>query len=111
MPTLLHSLAREPRLWVEPVAVFLVTLGIAYLIRRIFFGALGSWIRRTPSRAGQALYDALRGPTHIWNLILAMHFAIQSSALPQQATAKAPEILQVLFIASLTLMFMRIAGE
>ncbi len=111
MPVLIHSLAREPRLWVQPAAVFLITLAIAYIIRRIFFGALRSWLRRAPSRAGQALHDALRGPTHIWNVILALHFAIQSSALPRHVTEKAPEVLQVLFIASLTLMFMRIAGE
>jgi small-conductance mechanosensitive channel len=111
MLTLLHSLARQPRLWVQPAAVFLITLAIAYLIRRIFFRALRSWIGRKPSRAGQGLFDALRGPTHIWNFILAAHFAIQSSALPHSVTAKAPEVLQVLFIASLTMMFMRVAGE
>jgi small-conductance mechanosensitive channel len=111
MPTLLHQLAVEPHLWIEPAAVFLATLAIAYAVRRIFFSALRSWIRRTNSRAGQALQDALRGPTHIWNLILAVHFAIQSSALPFHFTDKAPEVLQVLFIASLTLMFMRIAGD
>ncbi len=111
MLTLFHSLAHTPRLWVEPAAVFLVTLAITYAVRKVFLGALRSWIRRTPSRAGQGLYDALRGPTHIWNLILAVHFAILSSALPHSVTEKAPEVLQVLFIASLTLMFMRIAGE
>jgi small-conductance mechanosensitive channel len=111
MPALLQSLARQPRLWIQPAAVFLITLGIAYLIRKIFFRALRSRIGRKPSRAGQTLYNALHGPTHIWNFILAVHFAIQSSALPHSVTDKAPEVLQVLFIASLTLMFMRIAGE
>jgi small-conductance mechanosensitive channel len=111
MPTLFHPLAIHPRLWIEPAAVFLATLAIAYAVRRIFFGALRSWIRRTNSRAGQALRDALRGPSHIWNLILALHFAIQSSALPFHFTERAPEVLQVLFIVSLTLMFMRIAGD
>src|SRR5580658_3244151 len=111
MSTLLHSLSSQPRLWVEPAAVFLITLGVAYLIRKIFFSALRSWIGKSPSRAGHTLNEALRGPTHIWNLILAVHFAIQSSSLPHSVTAKAPEVLQVLFIASLTLMFTGIAGE
>src|ERR1700721_1650627 len=102
MPTVLHSLAAEPHLWIEPVAVFLATLAIAYTIRRILFGALRSWIRRTPSRAAQAVHDALRGPTHIWNLILALHFAIQSSALPADFPGKATGGLQVFFIPSLT---------
>jgi len=111
MPTLFHSLSSQPRLWVQPATVFLITLAIAYLIRKIFFSALRSWIGKTPSRAGQTLNDALRGPTHIWNLILAMHFAIQSSTLPHTVTEKAPEVFKILFIASLTLMFMRLAGE
>jgi small-conductance mechanosensitive channel len=111
MPTLYHSLYSHPGLWVQPGIVFLVTLAVTYIIRNIFFRALRSWIGKAPSRAGKALNDALRGPTHIWNLILAMHFAIQSSELPPHVTAKAPEILQILFIASLTLMFMRIAGQ
>jgi small-conductance mechanosensitive channel len=111
MHDFLQSLARHPALWIQPAVVFLATLGIAYLIRRIFFRALRSWSQRSPTRAVQALQDSLRGPTHIWNVILAVHFAIQSSALPPRFTEKAPEILQVLFIASLTLMCMRIVGD
>lgn len=111
MHQILQSLERHPALWIEPVAVFLVTLGVTYLIRRIFFGALRSWNRRTPTRAFPALQDALRGPTHIWSFILAIHLAIQSSALPPRLTQHAPEVLQVLFIASLTILCMRLAGE
>ena len=111
MHELLYSLERYPALWIQPAVVFLVTLGIAYLIRRIFFGALHRWSARSSTRAVTALQDALRGPTHIWNFILAIHFAIQSSSLPHRFTERAPEVLQVLFIASLTLMFMRVAGD
>ena len=111
MHELLYSLERHPALWIQPAAVFLVTLGIAYLIRRIFFGALHRWSARSSTRAVAGLQDALRGPTHIWNFILAIHFAIQSSSLPHRFTERAPEVLQVLFIASLTMMFMRIAGD
>jgi len=111
MQALFHSLSRQPHLWIQPAAVFLITLAIVYIVRKLFFRALHAWISRVPSRAGQTLNEALRGPTHIWNFILAVHFAIQSSELPHNVTGKAPEILQVLFIASLTLMFMRIAGE
>src|SRR5215469_3524056 len=106
MRDLLYSLEGHPALWIQPAIVFLITLGAAYVVRRIFFGALGRWSRHSTTRAVAALQDALRGPTHIWNFILAIHFAIQSSALPPKATAIAPEVLQVLFIASFTLMFM-----
>lgn len=111
MRDILYSLERHPALWIQPAVVFLITLGAAYLVRRIFFGALRRWSRHSATRAVTALQDALRGPTHIWNFILAIHFAIQSSALPHRFTERAPEVLQILFIASLTLMFMRIAGD
>lgn len=111
MHEILESFRRHPSEWVQPVVVFLVTLGVTYLIRGIFFRALRSWQRRSPTRAVQTLYDSLRGPTHIWNFILAAHFAIQSSDLPHRFTERAPEVLQVLFIASLTIMCMRLAGD
>jgi small-conductance mechanosensitive channel len=111
MRELLQSLERHPALWIQPLIVFFITLGITYLVRRIFFGALNKWHARSPSRAVTVLRDALVGPSRIWSFILAIHFAIQSSDLPHRVTDRTPEILQVLFIASLTLMFMRIAGE
>jgi small-conductance mechanosensitive channel len=111
MHEILRSLERHPADWIQPAVVFLITLGITYLIRRIFFGALHSWGDRSPTRAVGVLRDALRGPTHIWNFILAVHFAIQSSDLPHRFTERAPEVLQVLFIASLTLLCMRVAGD
>ncbi len=111
MNALLHSLELHPARWLQPVIVFLVTLGVAWLIRRFFFGALRRWHERSPTRAAGALRAALLGPTRIWCLILALHFAIQSSPLPPRFTARAPEVLQVLFIVSMTLMFMRLAGD
>jgi small-conductance mechanosensitive channel len=111
MQEILQSLERHPQIWIQPTVVFLLTLGITYLIRRIFLGGLRRWSERSSPRAIAILHDALRGPTQIWNFILAVHFAIQSSDLPTRVEERAPEVLQVLFIASLTLMFMRIAGE
>lgn len=111
MHDFLVSLERHPALWIQPVIVFLITLGVTWLVRRIFFGALRKWHARSPSRAAAVLLDALVAPSRIWSFILAIHFAIQSSALPARFTDRAPEVLQVLFIASLTMMFMRFAGE
>jgi small-conductance mechanosensitive channel len=111
MSDILHSLAQHPALWIQPLLVFLITFGAAFLVRRLFLGGLESWSRRAQTRTVAAVREALRGPTHIWCLILAIHFAIQSSDLPARFTERAPEVLQVLFITSLTLMCMRIAGE
>jgi small-conductance mechanosensitive channel len=47
----------------------------------------------------------------IWVVILGVHLAIQTSRLPARALALAPQALAALFILSLTLMTMRIAGD
>ena len=100
-----------PALWIQPAAVFLVTLGVAYLIRAHLLRRAAIVERALLHSRGTSAPRRLRGPTHIWNFILAIHFAIQSSSLPHRFTERSPEVLQVLFIASLTLMFMRVAGD
>ncbi|HEX3879621.1 MAG TPA: mechanosensitive ion channel family protein [Bryobacteraceae bacterium] len=111
MNEILESLHRHPEIWIKPVVAFLITLAIAYVVRRIFLGGLHRWAERSGARALAVLHDTLRRPTQIWIFILAVHFAIQSSDLPGAVTRHAPEVLQVLFIVSLTVMFMRMAGD
>ncbi|MGO9011929.1 MAG: mechanosensitive ion channel family protein [Bryobacteraceae bacterium] len=108
----LHALAHQPRLFIEPGIVLVVSFAIAYLVRGLILRGLHVWVARTGSRPGHVLSTALSGPTTIWALILAVHLAIQSSQLPRIVTDKyAPKILVALWIASFTLMAMRIAGD
>ncbi|MGB9455035.1 MAG: mechanosensitive ion channel family protein [Bryobacteraceae bacterium] len=108
----LRALAHEPRLLIEPGIVFVVSFAIAYLVRSLILHGLRAWVARTGSRPGHVLWTALSGPTTIWALILAVHLAIQSSQLPRIVTDKyAPKILIALWIASFTLMAIRIAGD
>ncbi len=105
-------LAHNPRQLIEPAVVLVATFAIAYLVRSLLLRGLRAWVARTGSRPGHILYTALSGPTTIWALILAVHLAIQSSPLPPVVTGKyAPRILIALWIASFTLMAMRIAGD
>ena len=103
--------ANHPEELLTPLVVFAVTLAAGYLVRRFLLTALDSFSKRTDSRPARILAQALRGPILIWVLILAVHVAIQSSALPAQVTRWAPQVLQLLFIFSLTLMCMRVAGD
>jgi small-conductance mechanosensitive channel len=73
--------------------------------------ALRAWTASANSRAGLVLYEALRGPTLIWALILAVHLAFQGSDLPKRFTDPVSNGLLVLWIVSLTLMSMRVAGN
>jgi len=106
-----QALLNDPLKLVIPLAVFVLTSAIGYALRRILLGALRSWHTRTGSRPGHILTDALRRPMLIWIFILALHLAIQTSQLPARALRLAPQALAALFILSLTLMSMRIAGD
>src|ERR1019366_9653939 len=84
---------------------------IGWVVRRFILKALRAWTSRTESRAGLVLAEALSGPILIWAAILALHVALQSSDLPGKFTDWGAKTLFVLWIASLTLMSMRIARD
>ena len=98
----------NPMQFVQPLAIFAATFGIGWLVRKLAFRAARAWIARSGSRAGMITEEALRGPSWIWLLILSIHIAIQSSALSHPWVEAAPTILVDLWVASLTLMCMRI---
>jgi small-conductance mechanosensitive channel len=102
---------RHPEQLITPVAVFVLVVAIGYLCRRILLRALTAWYSKSGSRTGRILADSLHGPIVIWILILAVHLAFQSSELPARFTQWSVEPLRVLFVLSLTLMCMRIAGD
>jgi small-conductance mechanosensitive channel len=102
---------KHPEALVTPLAVFAIALAVGYLCRSLLLKALAAWSAKTDSRAGRILTDALRGPLVIWILILAVHLSFQSSELPSRFTQWTVEPLRVLFVLSLTLMSMRIAGD
>jgi small-conductance mechanosensitive channel len=105
-------LTQRPSLLISPSVVFVLTLGVAWLIRRVLLRSLRAWTKRTGSRPGRILADALRGPTIIWMFILAGHLAIQSSELPSRVVnVWSPNLSMALWAISLTLMFMRFAGD
>jgi small-conductance mechanosensitive channel len=104
-------LRNHPKELILPLAVFTVVMALGYLARRLLLRALAAWTVKTQSRTGQILADSLRGPILIWIVILAVHLALQSSALPARFTNWSADPLRVLFILSLTLMGMRFAGE
>ncbi|HEY7391620.1 MAG TPA: mechanosensitive ion channel family protein [Bryobacteraceae bacterium] len=102
---------KHPDALLTPLAVFAVVVAVGYVCRRLILKALAAWCKRTNSRIGRILTDALRAPLVIWILILAVHFSIQSSALPSRFTQWTLEPLRVLFVLSLTFMCMRFAGD
>ncbi|MGA3019246.1 MAG: mechanosensitive ion channel family protein [Bryobacteraceae bacterium] len=111
MQNLRRLLEKNPMEVVWPVVIFAVTFAVGWLIRAVVLRALRAWAARSKSRAGSVLSSALRGPMLIWCVILGVHIALQSSSLPTKYTGWSARGLLALWIISLTLMFMRVAGE
>jgi len=107
-----RMLFQRPQLLLEPSLVFVITLALGWLVRHLCLRALAAFARRTKSRAAQILVEVLRPAATFWVLILALHLAIQSSALPRVVTEVwGPHILSALWIASFTFMLMRAASN
>ena len=81
----IRRLLMNPWVLVLPTIIFVTTVAVGWLIRSVAMRALRAWISRTSSRAGLILTEALRGPSIIWIVILAVHLAVQSSDLPPTA--------------------------
>jgi small-conductance mechanosensitive channel len=111
MEPIRRLLVRDPMLIVWPLVTFAIAIGIGLLVRKLMFRALRAWTDRTQNRPALILADALRGSTLIWVLIASLHLAIQTSELPARVTAPSPKILSVLWIISLTVMGVRLAGN
>ena len=106
-----HLIAKDPMEVILPLGILAATLLACLVARRIVLGALKAWTARTGNRVGTLQYEALRGPTLIWALILAVHLAFQGSDLPVKFTNAVASVLLVLWVVSLTMMSMRIAGN
>jgi len=111
MHYLWQRIEKNPAELVWPVVVFAVTLALGGLVRWLILKALRSWSARSQSRGGVVLTSVLAGPMLIWVVILGVHLAIQASDLPAKYAGKGAEILYVLWMASVTLMLMRLAGN
>jgi len=104
-------LTENPAELVWPIVIFAVVFAAGWLVRRLVLKALRAWTSRGQSRAGLVLTEALEGPALIWTVILGAHIAIQSSDLPARLADRGAEILYVLWMASVTMMLMRLAGN
>lgn len=108
---LIRTLEHRPELVVWPTAVFLLTLAVCWVARRLMLRGLAAWTARSQSRAGEIVSEALSGPTVIWMLILATHLAIQISALPGVISVWIKPMLLALVVISFTMMAGRVAGQ
>jgi small-conductance mechanosensitive channel len=106
-----RRLAENPAELAWPILVFVLTVAVGWLVRRLILKALRTWTARSQNHAGLVLTRVLAGPMLIWAVILGVHLAVQVSDLPKGFATYAAEILYVLWMASVVLMSMRLAGS
>ncbi len=111
MQALRRMLIEHPMSLVWPVVIFCIILGVGWLVRSFVMRGLRAFSSRTQSRPALILIEALHGPMLIWTVILGVHLAVESADLPARFTAWSAKTLLVLWIISLTVMGMRLAGN
>jgi len=96
----------------------LIAAGIAagvfasgWLVRSILFRLIRRWTRDSKSHVEAFLLDSLRVPILIWFLMLGLDLAVRTSEVPEKVADRIEVVLAVLWIASLTLMISRLAGN
>lgn len=107
----LWELIREWQALVTPAAVFLLVLAGGLVGRRLLFRALHRWAESTTSRLDDVVVKSLQTPFLLWVMILGLHLAAQSSALPSRIADLVSQALLVLWIVSLTLVAARMASD
>lgn len=111
MTQIWNSLSRH---WLElltPFAVFLAVLALGSFARRIAFRVLNKWAAKSKARFDDLLVEALHGPFMLWIMILGLHLAVLSSPLPPRVIDLADKTLLILWIVSLTLVAVKLAGS
>jgi small-conductance mechanosensitive channel len=102
---------RQWPLFVTPLAVFCIVMITGWFIRLHLFRLLGRWAGASKARFDDILVAALRGPFMLWVMILALHLATQSSQLPVRYASVLAKVLLSLWIISLTVVGLRMAGS
>jgi small-conductance mechanosensitive channel len=111
MHLLERMIKQDPAELIWPVVIFVLITGLGWVLRRLILKALSSWSARSQGHAGAVLVRVLSGPMLIWAAILGAHLAIQASDLPAPYASRGAEILFILWMASVTLMCMRLSGN
>lgn len=104
-------LATHWQQWLPPLIVLLVTLAVGWLVKRFLFRAMERRAATTMTQLDDILIRTLSGPFMIWMLILGVHLGVQSSQFPQPVLHLSARILLILWVISLTIAGVRLAGD
>lgn len=99
--------------WLLPLLVFTATAGVLVVLRHLAERFLRSLVQRpvqsTGARFAEIVLASMRQPSLLWIGLLALYLAVSLATLPPSVVATAHTIIQVLLIASATLVCSQIA--
>ncbi len=94
-----------------PALLLVATVVAGLVVRKLLFRAARGWAKSVNSNLDVIVQETLGGPLILWAVILGVHLALQNSELPRQYLKYVPQVLEVLWILSLTIAMGRLAGN
>lgn len=94
---------------IMPFSVFLATLTLGFIFRKILFSRLLHWASKTKSQLDDIVISAVKGPFIIWCIMLGIYFALKTTHLSSDIVIMAGKVLLVLWITSITIVLSHIA--
>lgn len=92
-------------------AVFLGVSVALLIVRKIAFGYLARWARKTDTTADDILLEAIKSPTVYWSLAVGLYIALDTSGFPKKYVAYGLNALYILIILSVTLAVANISSN
>ncbi|MBI5468628.1 MAG: mechanosensitive ion channel family protein [Deltaproteobacteria bacterium] len=92
-------------------AVFIGVSIALLIVRRIAFGYLARWARKTDTTADDILLEAIKSPTVYWSLAVGLYIALDTSGFPEKYVAYGLNALYILIILSVTLAVANISSN
>lgn len=94
-----------------PVVVFLVTLILGQILRKIIFGRLERFAEKSKTKIDDVIITSIRGPFMIWFIMLGTYFALELSKAPENLVDVIDKFLLVLGILSVTFVLANLASR
>ena len=94
-----------------PLGIFIVTLLVGILMRRILFNRLSQWAKSTATQADDIVISVVRGPFLIWCAMFGLYLALQFMSLSPDALRISNKLLLVLGIISVTLVLSSLSAQ
>jgi small-conductance mechanosensitive channel len=97
--------------YLVPVVIFIATLAIGFVVRKILFIRLGRWAQKSTTQLDDIIISATKGPSIIWLMMLGIYLGAKFSKLPADKVDLISKILLVLGIISVTVALANILGK